>query len=314
MICGHYSKNIDLITLRRQFNLSARGTTLTGLTSIAGQLGLSTRALSLDLNEVSALKMPCILHWEFNHFVVLVSVRHNHVILHDPARGRRAISLAELSQSFTGVAIEVWPGSAFMANTLRNRLSLSTLMASIHGLKGTLGKLFCLSLVIETINLMMPVGTQLVMDHAIPAGDRGLLTLICSGLMLFILLRTAAGMLRSWSSLIMTTLINVQWQSGLFNHLLRLPLSYFERRRLGDIQSRFGSLNTLRETFTSSIVGALMDSIMVIGVLVMMALYGGWLTWFVLGFTAVYVFIRLLTYSTYRQLSEDCSGTLNLAT
>lgn len=305
MICGHYSKNIDLITLRRQFNLSARGTTLTGLTSIAGQLGLSTRALSLDLNEVSALKMPCILHWEFNHFVVLVSVRHNHVILHDPARGRRAISLAELSQSFTGVAIEVWPGSAFMANTLRNRLSLSTLMASIHGLKGTLGKLFCLSLVIETINLMMPVGTQLVMDHAIPAGDRGLLTLICSGLMLFILLRTAAGMLRSWSSLIMTTLINVQWQSGLFNHLLRLPLSYFERRRLGDIQSRFGSLNTLRETFTSSIVGALMDSIMVIGVLVMMALYGGWLTWFVLGFTAVYVFIRLLTYSTYRQLSED---------
>ncbi|NVM51661.1 peptidase domain-containing ABC transporter [Serratia ureilytica] len=305
MICGHYGKNIDLIALRRQFNLSARGTTLSGLTSIADQLGLSTRPLSLDLDEIKALKMPCILHWDFNHFVVLISVNRNHAILHDPALGYRSVSLTELSQSFTGVALEVWPGSAFKANTVRNRLSLRTLIGSVHGLKMTLGKIFFLSLVIETINLMMPVGTQLVMDHAIPAGDHGLLTLICIGLLLFILLRTAVSIFRSWSSLIMTTLINIQWQSGLFNHLLRLPLTYFERRKLGDIQSRFGSLNTLRETFTSSIVGALMDGIMVFGVIVMMALYGGWLTWFVLGFTTIYVLIRLLTYGTYRQLSEE---------
>ncbi len=103
----------------------------------------------------------------------------------------------------------------------------------------------------------------------------------------------------------MSTLINVQWQSGLFNHLMRLPLNYFERRKLGDIQSRFGSLDTLRNTFTTSIVGAIMDSIMVIGVLVMMVLYGGWLTWVVIAFTALYVLLRLLTYGYYRQLSEE---------
>ncbi|MEG2566127.1 MAG: peptidase domain-containing ABC transporter [Acinetobacter sp.] len=305
MICGHYGKNIDMIMLRQQFNLSARGTSLSALTGIAEQLGLSTRPLSLALNELGALKMPCILHWEFNHFVVLVSVRRNHAILHDPARGRRLVSLTELSQHFTGVALEAWPDSRFTANTARSRFSLGTLINSVHGLRGTLGKIFCLSFVIEAITLMMPVGTQLVMDHAIPAGDGGVLTLICIGLMLFILLRTAVSMLRSWSSLVMSTLINVQWQSGLFNHLLRLPLSYFERRRLGDIQSRFDSLDTLRETFTSSIVGALIDMIMVISVLVMMVLYGGWLTWWVLGFTAVYVLIRLLAYGTYRQLSEE---------
>lgn len=278
MICGHYGKNVDLIALRQQFNLSARGTTLSGLTGIAEQLGLASRPLSLDIDELGALKMPCILHWEFNHFVVLVSIKRNRVVLHDPAQGHWTLSLAEVSGSFTGVALEAWPGTAFEAHTVRNRLSLSTLMGSVHGLKGTLGKIFCLSLVIETINLVMPVGTQLVMDHAIPAGDRGLLTLICVGLLFFILLRAAVSMVRAWSSLIMTTLINVQWQSGLFNHLLRLPLGYFERRKLGDIQSRFGSLDALRSTFTASIVGAIMDSIMVIGVLVMMILYGGWLT------------------------------------
>lgn len=236
--------------------------------------------------------------------MVLVSVRRNHVVLHDPARGRRVIDLEELSQSFTGVALESWPCSTFTADTVRNKLSLVTLIGSVHGLKSSLGKIFFLSLVIETINLVMPVGTQLVMDHAIPAGDHGLLTLICAGLMFFILLRAAVSMIRSWSSLVMATLINVQWQSGLFNHLLRLPLSYFERRKLGDIQSRFGSLNTLRGVFTTSVVGAIMDGIMVIGVLVMMLLYGGWLTWIVISFTAVYVLLRLLTYSYYRQLSE----------
>lgn len=305
MICGFYGKNVDLIALRRQFNLSARGSTLSGLRGIAEQLGLATRPLSLDLDELAALKMPCVLHWEFNHFVVLVSVKRNCVVLHDPARGRRTVSLSELSQSFTGVALETWPDSTFTAETVHNRLSLGTLIGSVQGLKGELGKIFCLELVIETINLIMPVGTQLVMDHAIPAGDRGLLTLICAGLLFFILLRAVVSMVRAWSSLVMGILINVQWQSGLFNHLMRLPLTYFERRKLGDIQSRFGSLDTLRNTFTTSVVGAIMDSIMVIGVLVMMVLYGGWLTWVVIGFTALYVLLRLLTYSYYRQLSEE---------
>lgn len=305
MICGHYGKNIDLISLRRQFNLSARGTTLTGLNGIAEQLGMATRALSLDLHELNALKTPCILHWDFNHFVVLVSVKRNRFVLNDPARGRRTVGLTEMSQLFTGIALELWPGSEFTRQTVKNRVSLKTLINSVYGIKSTLGKIFCCSLVIESINLVMPVGTQLVMDHAIPAGDRGLLTLICVGLMFFILLRAAVSMLRAWSSLIMATLINVQWQSGLFNHLLRLPLGYFERRKLGDIQSRVGSLDTLRTTFTTNVVGAIMDSIMVIGVLTMMVLYGGYLTWVVLGFTAIYVLIRLLTYGYYRQLSEE---------
>lgn len=305
MICGHYGKNIDLISLRQQFNLSARGATLAGINGIAGQLGMTTRALSLDLGEMGSLKKPCILHWNFNHFVVLVSVRRQRFVIHDPARGRRTVGLAEMSQYFTGVALEIWPGSEFTAETVRNRIRLGRLIRSVQGIKGALIKIFSLSLVIESINLVMPVATQLVMDHAIPAGDRGLLTLICVGLLFFILLRAAVSMVRAWSSLVMATLINVQWKIGLFSHLIHLPLGYFERRKLGDIQSRFGSLDALQATFTTSVVGAMMDGIMVIGVLVMMVLYGGYLTWIVLGFTVVYVLIRLLTYGYYRQLSEE---------
>lgn len=305
MVCGHYGKSLDMMTLRQQFNLSARGTSLEGLSGIAAGLGMRTRALSLDLDEMTQLKKPCILHWDFNHFVVLVSIRGNSFIVHDPARGRRTVGRAEMSQYFTGVAFEAWPGAEFTARSENNRMSLGTLIRSVHGIRGALAKIFFLSLGVEAVNLLMPVGTQLVMDHAIPAGDLGLLTLICAGLLFFILLRAAVSTVRAWSSLVMGTHINVQWQSGLFTHLLGLPLSYFERRRLGDIQSRFGSLDTLRTSFTIGIVGAIMDVIMVAGVLVMMVLYGGMLTWVVLGFTSAYVLIRLLTYGRYRQLSEE---------
>lgn len=306
MICGHFGKNIDLIYLRRKFNLSARGATLAGINGIAEQLGMATRALSLELDELRVLKTPCILHWDFSHFVVLVSVKRNRYVLHDPARGIRYISREEMSRYFTGVALEVWPGSEFQSETLQTRISLRSLINSIYGIKRTLAKIFCLSVVIEAINLLMPVGTQLVMDHAIPAGDRGLLTLISAALMFFILLKAATSTLRAWSSLVMSTLINVQWQSGLFDHLLRLPLAFFERRKLGDIQSRFDSLNTLRATFTTSVIGFIMDSIMIVGVFVMMLLYGGYLTWIVLCFTTIYIFIRLVTYGNYRQISEEC--------
>ncbi|ECI2562187.1 peptidase domain-containing ABC transporter [Salmonella enterica] len=305
MVFGHYGKSIDLFSLRQQFNISSRGATLYSIRTIAVQMGMTARALSLDLNELNVLRRPCILHWNFNHFVVLVSVKRNGFVLHDPARGRIIVNKAEASKCFTGIALELWPGSTFRRERVKKRLNLVTLINSIHGIKGALLKIFALSIVVEAIGLILPAGTQLVMDHALPAGDRGLLSMICISLMFFILLRATVSTSRAWISLIMGTLVNIQWQSGLFSHLLRLPLSYFERRKLGDIQSRFGSLNTLRTTFTTSIVGAIMDGIMVCGLLIMMLLYGKSLTWVVLGFTVVYIAIRLFTYTYYRQLSEE---------
>ncbi|EAO9682683.1 peptidase domain-containing ABC transporter [Salmonella enterica] len=305
MVFGHYGKSIDLFSLRQQFNISSRGATLYSIRTIAVQMGMTARALSLDLNELNVLRRPCILHWNFNHFVVLVSIKRNGFVLHDPARGRIIVSKAEASKCFTGIALELWPGSTFRRERVKKRLNLVTLINSIHGIKGALLKIFALSIVVEAIGLILPAGTQLVMDHALPAGDRGLLSMICISLMFFILLRATVSTSRAWISLIMGTLVNIQWQSGLFSHLLSLPLSYFERRKLGDIQSRFGSLNTLRTTFTTSIVGAIMDGIMVCGLLIMMLLYGKSLTWVVLGFTVVYIAIRLFTYTYYRQLSEE---------
>lgn len=305
MVCGYHGKHVDLQSLRQRFGISSRGATLRTLMDIATSVELKSRALKLDIDELNALKTPCILHWDLNHFVVLVAVKQGKVIIHDPAFGQRSLGIREVSEHFTGVALELWPDSGFTSEKPRVRLNLRKMMGNVSGLIPALTKIFCLSLMIESVNLLLPVGMQLVMDHVIPAKAPDLLTLICLGLLFFIIFRTGVSMLRAWTSLVMSTLIDVQWKARLFDHLLKLPLDYFEKRKLGDIQSRFTSLDTLRTTLTTNVVNSIIDGIMSIGLIVMMVLYGGWLIWVILGFTAIYVIFRLSTYNAYRQVSEE---------
>ncbi|WP_241639904.1 peptidase domain-containing ABC transporter [Rosenbergiella epipactidis] len=305
MVCRYFGMNIDLLNLRQKFGLSTQGATLATLVHIGSQLNLQTRALSLDLDEIRQLRRPCLLHWDMSHFVVLVKAGRNKFTIHDPAFGRRVVSLQEMSQHFTGIALELWPDSEFKPIKARSRISFLSLLKNISGLPGVLAKIFALTILVEAVNIAIPIGTQLVMDHVIIARDRDLLTLICLGLVSFILFRTFISMLRSWTSLVMQSLIDVQWKTGLMDHLLRLPLSYFEKRKLGDIQSRFGSLATIRETLTSSIISGTIDLLMVISVSIMMFMYGGWLYFVVLAFTLLYVILRLATYHRYRQAQEE---------
>lgn len=305
MVCRYFGMDIDLLNMRRRFGISSHGATLATIIHIAGQLSLKTRPLSLDIDEICQLKRPCLLHWDMSHFVVLVAVRRGRFIIHDPAFGRRVVGLTEISRHFSGVALEVWPDSEFIPVKARSKLNLRSLMKNISGLPGFLIRIFCLSLLVETVNILIPMGTQLVMDHVIIARDHDLLGLICLGLLTFILFRTFISMLRAWTSLVMQSLIDIQWKTGLMDHLLRLPLAYFEKRKLGDIQSRFSSLDIIRSTLTSSLVSGTIDVIVSVGVFVMMLLYGGWLIFVVLGFTLVYMVLRLSTYQRYRQAQEE---------
>ncbi|WP_310608509.1 peptidase domain-containing ABC transporter [Buttiauxella brennerae] len=305
MVCRYYGMNVDLFSLRSRFGISSHGATLGVVMGTATALNLQSRALTLDLDEIQQLKTPCILHWDMNHFVVLVKIQRNKFVLHDPAFGRRVVGEQEMSKHFTGVALELWPTPAFEPIKSRKRLNLIDMMKNIDGLKGFLVKIFALALVIEAINLLLPVGTQLVMDLVLQAKDHGLLELICLGLFAGIIFRTFVSMIRSWSSLVMSSLVSIQWKAGLFDHLMRLPLEYFAKRHLGDIQSRFSSLDTIRSTLTNSLVSIIIDSLMAVGVFIMMLLYGGWLMWVVLGFTFLYIALRIATWRPWQQASEE---------
>lgn len=305
MILGYYKGDSDLFTLRCQYGVSSRGVNLQNLIDISKSLGFITRPLSLELDEVKQLKLPCILHWEFNHFVVLTKVTDKYFIIHDPAFGKKKLTKERFSNSFTGVALELWAEVKFEKQKSENKISFYETLKHISGIKDALIKIFSLSALIELIGLLMPIGTQLVMDHVILAKDQSLFLIICIGLFFFTFFNSAVSMFRAWISLKMSYYINFQWTASFFSHLLRLPLEFFEKRQVGDISSRFSSLSTIQKTLTSSIVSTIIDTIMTFCLIVMMILYGGWLFWVVLGFSILYLLLRIVTYWTYRQISEE---------
>ncbi len=305
MIAGFYGGESNLFQLRSKYGISSKGATLKNLIDIAQDLKLITRPLSLELDELKLLRLPCILHWDFNHFVVLTKVKDKSVVIFDPAFGKKNISFAECSKHFTGVALEAWSEVKFEKSKDNEKISLYETFKNISGIKGALLKIFSLSLLIELIALLMPIGTQLVIDHVLKAKDQSLLLIICLGLFLFTLFRSAVSMSRAWISLKMNYLIDFQWTSSFFSHLLKLPLDFFEKRQVGDIQSRFDSLRKIQNTLTNSIVTTIIDLIMTISVTIMMFLYGGWLTWVVITFSIIYLILRFVTYFTYRQITEE---------
>lgn len=305
MISGFYNGESNLFQFRKKYGISSKGATLKNLIDIASDISLITRPLSVKLNELKELKLPCILHWDFNHFVVLVKVTRSYVILHDPAFGRKKIALAECSKHFTGIVLEIWSEVKLKKGLNNNEFSLFETLKNIHGIKGELLKIFSLSTMIELITLLLPIGMQLIVDHVLKSKDNSLLFIISVGLLLFTLFRSLLSMSRAWISLKMNYLIDFQWRSSFFSHLLTLPLDFFEKRKVGDIQSRFESLKYIQNTLTNNIVVLIIDIIILSTVVVMMFVYGGWIALVVLSFSFLYLFMRFITYFIYRQINEE---------
>jgi ATP-binding cassette subfamily B protein RaxB len=124
MLAVHFGHQTNLVELRRRFGVSGQGATLKHLVRIADQIGLASRPLRLELDELSLLKVPCILHWDLNHFVVLKSVSRTNIVIHDPGAGIRCLPLSEVSKHFTGIALELTPTGGFEPIKAAPRLRL----------------------------------------------------------------------------------------------------------------------------------------------------------------------------------------------
>lgn len=305
MVLGHHGRHVDLGSLRRRHALSLKGMTLRNLIDLAGTMGLGTRALRVELKDLARLKTPCILHWGLNHFVVLAEVRAKGIVVHDPARGRRMLSLAEASRDFTGVALEVTPTTTFVREAPARAFRLRDLFRNVGGLRRALARILVLSLGIELVAILMPIASQIVIDEVIVNADLDLLLVVAFGVVLMLVMQLALAVARTWAIMLAGSTLNYQWSGGLFDHLSRLPLDYFEKRHVGDVISRFGSLATIQKGLTTDLVQAVLDGIMALGMLVMLAVYGGWLALVVIASTLLTAALRVMAFTAYREGSEE---------
>ena len=305
MITGYYGYHTNLMELRRRFTISLKGISLKQLIQTAHRLQLGTRAIKLDLDDVGKLKLPCVLHWNFNHFVVLKAIDARGVVLHDPAHGLRRLSLEEFSQSFTGVALEFWPDSGFEKQEAPPRIKLLGMLGKVTGLYRSLGQVLLLAGALEVFSLVSPFFLQWTIDNVIVSEDRDLLSTLVIGFGLMLLMQQAVSGVRSWVMMHMSTLLGVQWQANVFSHLLRLPIQYFEKRHLGDVVSRFGAVDNIQQTLTAAFLSAVLDGLMTVATLGMMLLYSPPLAAIAIVSMSLYALGRWIWYRPLRNATEE---------
>ncbi len=310
MIANYYGYHTDLSDLRRQFSISLKGATLAQLIRHAAALELQSRPLRLELDEIAELVLPCILHWNLNHFVVLKAVRKDWrgrvtLVLLDPAVGERKVSLDEATHHFTGVALELSPTPAFKPREEKKQIALRDLTGKIIGLRPAIAKVMALALALEIFAICAPLFNQFVVDEVIVSGDKEFLVVLVIGFALLMIIQNAIGLARSWFLMRWSMDISLQWSARVFAHLVRLPVAYFEKRHLGDITSRFGSIGAIQGTLTSLFVESALDGLMALLALGMMLLYSVKLSGLVLLAVALYAGLRWAFYQPFREASQE---------
>lgn len=305
MVADFHGHRVDLREMRSRFPVSLKGTTLAQLMRNADGLGFATRALRCEPEELSRLAVPCVLHWNLDHFVVLERVGRRGATLVDPAVGRRRIAWADVSARFSGVALELAPTERFVVADARRRLRLRDLTGRVAGLRRALAHIVAIAIALEAIALLVPLITQFVVDAALVSGDQDLLFLCASGGAALLVVDFVLRMCRGWMTTGLQVAVATQWTTNLFSHLLALPLAFFERRHLGDLASRFASLTALRTTMTSGAVTALLDGVMAFVTWSLMAVYSLPLAGIALGVLSLYIGVRWATFGSLRRASED---------
>lgn len=304
MVASHHGHDVGLLELRGRFPLSLKGARLTDLVRVGNALGFQCRPLRVELEGLPQLRMPCILHWDMNHFVVLREVRGDRVRIVDPAFGERTLSLSEVSRRFTGVALELTPDAQFAPRKAAPSISLRRLTGGVTGLWSALGQLLGLSVALQALALIGPFFMQWVVDQVLVAADRGLLLVLALGFGLLMLLQTGVSVLRGWVVMYVSASVNQQWTANVFAHLIRLPLEFFEKRNIGDVTSRLGSVQAIQRTLSNSFVEAVIDGMMAIATLAMMIAYSPSLAAVSACAVAGYLALRAGLYRRLRETSE----------
>jgi len=305
MIAGYHGFRTDLSAMRMRLSPSMKGVTLQHIAAIAGTMKMSLRGVQAPLEGLSRLRLPAILHWDMNHFVVLIRVDPNRITVHDPARGKRILLLSEASRHYTGVAAELMPSVGFAPGDEREKITAWQLMGSLRGLQATILQVILLSLVLEVFAIASPFFVQIVVDRVIVGRDEDLLMLLGLGFALLVLMQVATTAVRGWLGVYLSTTMNMRLLDSLFGQLLQLPLLWFEKRNIGDIVSRFRSVDAIQRTLTLAFLESIIDGAMVVLTVIVMLWYSPLLAAIVLTAAALYGLARWTFYGPQRRALDE---------
>lgn len=305
MIGRYYGHDIDLNGMRQRHSVSLTGATMKDLMRLADDLSLASRPLRVGIKALGRIRLPAVLHWDLNHFVVLKSVRGKTYTIHDPARGKRVMTIDEVSDHYTGIVLELAPAGDFRHLDARMPVRLGALWTRITGLGSSVAQVLLISVVLQIATFAMPFYIQLVVDEAIGRSDQSLLTVLALGFGALTLLHAGLDALRSWVLQLLGSMMSFQVVGNIVRHLLRLPVSFFEKRHVGDIISRIESTEAIRDALTRGMISGIVDGAMAVIAAFVLFLYSPTLAVVVVASLAIVLLLGFAFYPATRSSTED---------
>ncbi|OOW90196.1 colicin V production protein [Xanthomonas campestris pv. vitistrifoliae] len=304
MLAQFYGNDCGLPALRRRYSSTLKGMSLNQVIEVADDMGFDCRALRAELDYLREVQAPVILHWNMNHFVVLAGTKGSKLVIIDPAQGRRLMPMGEVSKYFTGVLLELEPSASFRRASKSPTVPLSALTGRISGLKRVLIQIFALALAIEALGLSIPLQAQWAVDQISESNGKVILT-VAAIFSLVVIIQAGLNLARAWLISWLGANISTQWVINIFSHLMRLPLDFFEKRYLGDIMSRFGSIHWIQAILTGSFVTALLDGLTGSLALVLLFIYSTGMATVAVAVATLYALGRFLMFGALWRASEQ---------
>jgi ABC-type bacteriocin/lantibiotic exporter with double-glycine peptidase domain len=270
-VLAFHGRDVPLRELRTATRTGRDGLDALALVEAARRYGLEARGVAVEAKDLGDLPRGSILHWRFDHFVVLDRVRRDGVDVVDPALGRQRVSGDLLGKSFTGVAIVFAPAESFTPGRAGRERSVWRYIGPMILRSGLLPRVIVLSALIQVLALAVPVMTRTVVDSVIPAADRNLLVVLEAGLAAMVGFHFLSSFVRAHVLLHLRAHLDLRIATGFMSHLARLPFPFFLQRSSGDLMLRLSSNATVREILTTGAMSTVLDGFLVSGYLVLIA-------------------------------------------
>lgn len=272
MICKHYGIAMTLGKLREMANVTTEGATLDSLAQVGESLGFTTHGVQCTYQTLLGFELPFIAHWEGYHYIVVYGVSKHQVWVADPGLGFRKLSVAEFEKGWTGTCLLFAP-SADLAQIEATRSPWLRFVRLLRPHKPVLGYLILATLVIQVLGIAPPIIIQNILDRVVVHQSYELLNLLIVGFILVQVFMQLTAMMRAYLTNFMVRNLDFSMMSQFFQHAMSLPITFFAKRRTGDIFARFQENQTIRRFLTQSTISTLLNLLMVFFYFLVLFLY-----------------------------------------
>ena len=283
MICKHYNIPMTLGKLREMANVTTQGATLDSLARVGESLGFSTRGVQCTYESLLGFEMPFIAHWEGYHYIIVYGLSKNHVWVADPGPGFRKMTVEEFERGWGGTCLLFNPGGD-MVQLAASRSPWVRFVGYLKPYKKILGHLFLATLIIQLLGIAPPIIMQNILDRVVVHQNVSLLNLMIIGLIITNVFTQLTSVLRAFLSAYMVRNMDFTMMSHFFKHAMSLPISFFAKRKTGDIFARFQENQTIRAFLTESTITTVLNLLMVFIYFTILFIYNSTLTWLLIAF------------------------------